>query len=189
MFIRKPNRLTNKELYKKNNRYFVTICTHKRLEYFWNIETITDGHEESCFFDGEQCSCSEPYSPLQLNKFGLIVENVWNDLPNMFTNIILDKYVVMPNHFHWIIWFNGQPKSSFTNKDTDLWKIIKRFKLETIREIKNSTKLDISLRQKSYYDHIIRNEKDLQRIQEYIINNPLKRKQDILNKENNDLLK
>jgi len=61
--------------------YFVTICTWQRECLFGAIK------------DGE----------MRLNEMGLIVESLWCRLPEHFTNINLDTYAVMPNHFHGIL--------------------------------------------------------------------------------------
>ncbi len=119
---------------------------------------------------------------LPLTEIGKIIETIRYQLPNMFWNIILDAFIIMPNHIHGIIWFNGTPYSLFTEKSTNLWNIIKRFKLETGNQSKKHAHLlwSLPLRQKSFHDHIIRNEEELQRIQQYIINNPLQRTNDSL---------
>lgn len=171
MVIRKSQRLPNKTLYKWNNLYFITICTHNRKCIFTNpvVAPDTVGHINDTHI-------------LPLTEIGKIIKNVRYQLPNMFWNIILDTFIIMPNHFHGIIGFNGEPYSKFTNKSTNLWNIIKRFKLETISLTKKHSHLlsILPIRQNSFHDHIIRNEEEFIRIQQYIINNPLQRTQDSL---------
>jgi REP element-mobilizing transposase RayT len=216
-FIRKKIRLGIEEIYKSKNSFFVTICVEERKCIF--VDTIKSGNYES----DNYIKSGDPRHPLQLNRLGQIVEQAWLNLTEIFENIELDEFVVMPNHFHGIITFLGVPKSKFTNKESDLGKIIKRFKLESLRKIVQtvtdghqnienqntgrsviaSTHLDLHGRsviastgylvqkhktiwQKSFYDHIVRSENDLQRIQQYILNNPLKWKLDILNAKNED---
>lgn len=163
MFVRKNNRLPNKHIYWSNHWYFVTICVQDRQCILWNIvESDTVGHNHS------------------FSNIWYIVESTWYNLPQMFTNIVLDQFVVMPNHIHGIIGFEWIPYSSFTGKVTNLWNIIKRFKLESINKSKQASYVSHSFRQKSFYDHVIRNQQDLERIQEYIINNPLQRTTDSL---------
>jgi putative transposase len=111
----------------------------------------------------------------------------------------------MPNHFHGIIGFNDIPISKSTGKPSDLTKIISSFKSSAYRKVKAlcldygegvdqgdfgkqglfGTKGLIynynTIWQKSFYDHIIRNEQDLQRIREYVANNPLSWELDSLN--------
>ena len=94
----------------------------------------------------------------------------------------------MPNHLHFIIDFDDTSTSKITHKNTDLGGIIKSFKLNFQKNIVEATTVSLLLQkyftdknfnyhkiwQKSFYDHVVRNEQDLYRIQEYIFNNPLK---------------
>jgi putative transposase len=100
----------------------------------------------------------------------------------------------MPNHFHAIITFLDKPISKHTNKLVNLSQIISSFKSITQKYFRENvgessvipidvisggtetapTQIYRKLWQKSFYDHIIRNEKDLDRIREYICNNPAK---------------
>ncbi|HSE39338.1 MAG TPA: transposase [Acidobacteriota bacterium] len=66
--------------YKKSGAYFVTICSNDGLELFGSVK-----------------------NKLILNDAGVMVERVWQQMPNRFSNISLDCYVVMPNHFHAIV--------------------------------------------------------------------------------------
>jgi putative transposase len=193
-FVRKKNRLS-KEIYQKNNLYFVTICVQDRV----------------CIFGDDEC---------RLNEYGRIVERVYLSLTDSFEDIILDSCVVMPNHFHCIIGLGNNPISKFTGKNTDLGKIIKRFKLDSLRRmvesvtdgqkndeqnlhdhhmdgqnnhndgikwrsvIASTIQIHKTVWQKSFYDNVIRGEADLMRIQKYIQNNPTIWKDDILNLSN-----
>ncbi|MEI6729065.1 MAG: hypothetical protein WCK98_05475 [bacterium] len=127
---------------------------------------------------------------------GEIVQNAWLDLPNQFSNIVLDEFVVMPNHFHGIITFFGKPVFICSGKESDLSKVIKHFKSSSTLQIKNQqTAILLSdedlasacthsiqclfenystIWHKSYYDKVIRNEKSLSTIQQYIRDNPMK---------------
>ena len=64
--------------YSAPGRYFVTICAQ----------------EKACLFGGIASS------QIELNNYGRIVENVWKELPLHFPLVELDRFVVMPNHFH-----------------------------------------------------------------------------------------
>ncbi|MFZ5392042.1 MAG: transposase [Patescibacteria group bacterium] len=77
---RKTIRLPNYD-YSSPDDYFVTICTKDRECLLGNV------------IDDE----------MVLNKYGKIIEQYWFDLPNHYPNIILDEFVVMPNHVHMII--------------------------------------------------------------------------------------
>lgn len=78
--------------------------------------------------------------------------------------VTVDYFVVMPTHIHLII--------ILANCKISLGEIIRRFKASSSREA------GIRLWQPNYYEHVIRNEKALFRIREYIQNNPLKEKID-----------
>lgn len=119
-FSRKKNRLPFKNLYQGGYWYFVTLCVQDRCEIF--VE------ESLCF----------PFSPnFQLNQNGIIIEQEWLANLNFYQNIILDEYVIMPNHFHGIVRFDGTPISKTTQKPVDLAKIISAFKSASYRKIKS----------------------------------------------------
>ena len=67
--------------YSQNGIYFVTVCTHNRELLFGQIEN----------------------EGMTLNPYGYIVEQCWFDLPNHYSNLVLDAFVVMPNHIHGIL--------------------------------------------------------------------------------------
>ena len=94
-------------------------------------------------------------SPLQieLSEMGKMVETILKSLPQRFTNIELDSYVIMPNHIHLLFQIVGAIHT--TNPNVQIW-------------------------QRNYYEHIVRDERDLNRIQEYIQNNPINWEQDEL---------
>jgi REP element-mobilizing transposase RayT len=73
--------------YSQPNAYFVTICTYQK----------------KCLF-GEVVG-----GDMRLNEIGKIVEKEWNNLPERFKSIELDESIIMPNHFHGIIWIVDDP--------------------------------------------------------------------------------
>ena len=98
---------------------------------------------------------------IQLNEIGKLAYDNIENLEKIYETIKIDKFVVMPNHIHMII---------IIDKGTDLTlsRITKQYKEWITKTIKKS------IWQKSYYDHIIRNEKDYYRIWKYIDENVLK---------------
>ena len=90
---------------------------------------------------------------IKLSKIGEIVQKYWNEIPQHFKNIKLDQFIIMPNHLHGII--------------------INHFK-SAVKHFCNKNNFNHFQWQRNYYEHIIRNEFKLNRIREYIINNPLK---------------
>ncbi|MCK4396605.1 transposase [candidate division WOR-3 bacterium] len=150
--------------YSQEGLYFVTICTNNQV----------------CFL-GEVLN-----DEMVLTDAGRLVEKWWLKLPDKFPNIELDYYVVMPNHFHGIISIVGADPCVCPDNLTGehagspLHSIMQWFKTmstnEYIRGVKQLGWMPFNKKfwQRSYYEHIIRNEKELNRIREYIQNNPLK---------------
>lgn len=90
--IEKQYRLRNWD-YSETGFYFVTICVQDRLNLFQNVGT--DPRVRSCF--------KQKGTIGQMNAAGEMVEKWWLKIPAKFNEIVLDKYVVMPNHVHGIL--------------------------------------------------------------------------------------
>ena len=213
-FHRKPNRLPIPEIYKSNNAFFVTICVKDRKCVF-----VAEGlslhniHNQQNEYNGDikppllyNKNNRNIKSPLPINFFGKIVEQTWLNLPEVFENIVLNEFVIMPNHFHGIIIFLDTPIKKSNVKKANLSDIIGYFKAYSQKIIRENIAVGLSLYnknngdiksplhsfnfykiwQKSFYDRVIRNEKEFMAYQEYIQNNPLKWKLDLLNPKNND---
>ncbi|MBR4761391.1 MAG: transposase, partial [Clostridia bacterium] len=117
---------------------------------------------------------------IELTSYGRIHDNHINKLNARF-NVKIDKYVIMPDHVHLIIVINeGAIRESPLHKRSIISKSIGYLKMNTSRDIHNSG-YEGDIWQRSYYDHVIRNEADYKEICEYIDNNPLKL---MLKKEN-----
>ena len=132
---------------------------------------------------------------MSLNGYGKIAEDCWNGLPKHYTNIGLDTFVIMPNHVHGIVLVGagfkpalslnangkiihpGQTgaglKPAPTCKNHCLSEIVRSFKAFSFRQInKIRNSPSVPVWQRNYYEHIIRNEAELNKIREYIFNNP-----------------
>ena len=102
-----------------------------------------------------------------------MVEKWIIEIENKYENVMVDYYVIMKDHIHMILFINKENESN-------LFEIIKWFKTMTtneyIRGVKNGTyeSFENKFWQRSYYEHIIRNDEDLNEKREYILNNPLK---------------
>ena len=102
---------------------------------------------------------------IELSKEGIVVQNYIEYIVKKYRNIKIDEYIVMPNHIHMII--------SMDNKNyANLSRIIKQYKGSVTKQIGHS------IWQKSYYEHIIRYEKEYYNIKEYIQNNIVNWKHD-----------
>ncbi|GIV83933.1 MAG: hypothetical protein KatS3mg052_0940 [Candidatus Roseilinea sp.] len=146
--------------YSQAGAYFITICTKDRACLFGEV------------VNGE----------MRLNALGQIVHGVWNNLPNHYAGVEMDAFVVMPNHVHGIVVIVGagfKPAPTTTTAPTTtrhgLPEIVRQFKTFSARRINEMRGTPgVSVWQRNYYEHIIRNEESLHRIREYIANNPLK---------------
>ncbi len=130
------------------------------------------------------------------NHFGAIVEDCWANLPKHYLNITLDAFVLMPNHVHGVIIIEDntmgvgaglQPALSERVVDerhsmSEIVRAFKTFSARTINQIRASTGSHVW--QRGFYDHIIRSEHELNRVREYIIDNPKKWSEDIDNPVN-----
>lgn len=113
----------------------------------------------------------------------------WNDIPNQYDNIELDQYIIMPNHLHGILIINNRinelSRAQASGAPT-IGQIIRSFKskctVEYVKYIKqNNLNISGKIWQRSFHDHVIRNEQTLNAIREYISNNPINWEQDINN--------
>ncbi len=146
--------------YKKEGKYYITICTINRECLLGDIS------------DGKMI----------LNEYGNIVLKSWKWLSEQYSYITLDETVIMPNHLHGIIIITnlcrGGSRTAPTGEDIKykpLGRLIGAFKTvstKNINQIRNMP--EIPFWQRNYYERIIRDEKDLNKIREYIKNNPLK---------------
>lgn len=157
---RKLNRLKEYD-YSKTGYYFITLCTENGMEYLGKVEN----------------------EKMILNQFGRIAENCWNDIPNFYEDVKIDEFIIMPNHIHGIIVIqeNDYKRTEQCSVPTNtkagyglLSKVIKSFKSAVTKKIHQELGADNFQWQRSFYDHVIRNEKSLYEIRKYIGQNPLK---------------
>jgi REP element-mobilizing transposase RayT len=116
-----------------------------------------------------------------LNSFGVAVKGCWEDLVNHYSYLELDAFVVMPNHVHATIMITENPnvgagfKPALPPKRHALPEIVRAFKTFSARQINEIRRTPgQSVWQRNYYEHVIRNEIDLEEIREYTQNNPSK---------------
>ena len=149
--------------YANNGVYFITICTKNREHFFGEIL-------------GEK---------MVLNDIGEIVADEWKRTAEIRPHIFLDEWVVMPNHFHGILvvrndcrdvlpkrLYGGVHKkmSEISPTKNSISTAIRFFKRQTtIRAKKINPQFAWQTR---FHDHIIRNEKSLGNIRNYVQQNP-----------------
>jgi REP element-mobilizing transposase RayT len=151
--------------YSSDGAYFVTICTKDRENFFGIIRN------DKTF----------------LNQCGEIIRQKWLWLTQQYPYVRLDEFVVMPNHFHGILIIdsfshgrdrsrpvstNERPTSIKPNKIKPLPELIGAFKTTSSKQMHKSIRSDFQW-QRSFYDHIIRDEDELNRIRDYIKLNPV----------------
>ena len=166
--------------YSQEGAYYVTI--------------VTQGRE--CLF-GENVN-----GEMHLNKYGEIVQKWWNKIPSHFPTVELGVFVIMPNHVHGIIFITTERRGDVVSPHEDpnnniqdayvaetfnlgretlplrkrtLGQIVAYFKYQSTKEMNRieTDKAITKLWQRNYYEHIIRDQKDLQNKTDYIEANPL----------------
>lgn len=143
--------------YSKVGSYFLTICTHDRECLFGDV------------LDGE----------MRANALGVKVQECWEDLPHHYESVVLDAFMIMPNHVHGIVilvefvgaGLNSSPKLPARPQPlSEITRAFKTFSSRRINELRHSPGMPVW--QRNYYEHVIRNQAEMDRIREYIIHNP-----------------
>ena len=176
--------------YSGEGLYSVTICTHDRECVLGEIK------------DGR----------MVLSRFGEIARRCWDEIPGHFGCVGLDEHVIMPNHMHGVILLRDisgrdevtcrdevtsslqeydletKPQRLFTIQRPTLGQIVAFYKYRStklINEMRNAP--GTRFWQRNYYEHIIRNGNDLDRIRKYIMDNVAKWSEENDNPENEPL--
>ena len=140
------------------------------------------------------------HEQMRLNEAGRMIERWGGELTSKFPSVETDEYVVMPNHIHGIVVIvgadlrvrpdPGAPMIEGTHTGVPLPRIVQWFKTMTTNEYIRGVKrygwapFQGRLWQRNYYEHVIRNEEDLEDIRQYIVGNPAQWPEDV---ENPDL--
>ena len=110
-------------------------------------------------------------SATHLSAYGEVVAECWDDIPYHFKEVRTDAFVIMPNHVHGIIIItDGGRRSSRSS----LASVVAFFKYQSTKRI-NATLGVAGSRvwQRNYSEHVVRDDPTLNRIRQYIMNNPL----------------
>ena len=155
---RKPNRLPYYN-YSTPGAYFITLCTEGKKCILGSI--VGGGAFDAPF--------------VQLSAYGQTVQK-YVESGNNTSGIIVDKYVVMPNHIHIILFVDGTVCSRSSQTASPANSAIPHF----VSTLKRFVHRDIGTKifQRSYHDHVIRGEQDYLKIWQYIDTNPAKWKAD-----------
>ncbi|TCN65405.1 transposase [Acetobacteroides hydrogenigenes] len=165
--------------YSQAGLYFVTLCLYGRACLFGHIEN----------------------AEMILNDSGRTAQQCWLDIPNHYPNVVLHEYVIMPNHVHGIVQIvddggygecrgvcKGEIFFAPAVDPTDeqmvirgtsrtIGSMLRGFKIGVTKWMRQNTNVQ-NIWQRNYYEHIIRNEQSYQNIAEYIVDNPVKWKDD-----------
>ena len=155
---RKPTRLRTYN-YSTPGMYFLTVCVKDRKQLLGKIVGCGD-------FDTPQ---------MMLSEYGIILDKYIRRMNEKYSCINIDKFVIMPNHFHLILnitdYKNGASKIA-APYNYEIPKFISLLKRYCNREYGKN------IWQSSYNDHIIRGQNDYQKIWEYIDTNVLRWEKD-----------
>ena len=156
--IRKRNRLQNYD-YSQNGAYFVTVCTRNRKCLFWRKKYSSADIEKGNI-------------DKILSRYGRIVKNAIMDIPIVYPTVLVDNFVVMPNHIHLLLQIRNEMAAvRFDGGRPMAAPTISR----VINQLKGhcSKKAGFSMWQKLFHDHVVRNKNDYGEIYAYIDNNPI----------------
>lgn len=162
-------RLKNHD-YGSDDWYFVTICTKNRERYFGEIINCNNSN-------GPVVGTQNLASLLQPTEIGKMANRYWMEITNHFPFVILDEFVIMPDHVHGLIYFDKpdypyriQRPNQFGPQSRNLASVIRGFKAAVK---KYATMNNIPFQwQSRYHEYVIRNEASLRRIRNYIQRNP-----------------
>ena len=188
--------------YGINAAYFITICTANRQCFLGSIVSANPGDDArignvaDCrdaiyrvsSFHGNDANLGDAINrvstirnEMRLSPIGQIAYNFWNEIPQQFSFVILDEFVIMPNHIHGILIINnegeeqnihggGFSKNKNPMLNDNLSRVVKWYKGRCSFEIRK-VMANFSW-QPRFYDHIIRDKSEYLSIANYIFNNP-----------------
>ena len=149
---RKPTRLQNYD-YSQNGCYFVTVCVKDRRPI---LSTIVGGD-----------ALIAPQ--IRLTEIGKITEKHIQKINSVYTDVTVEKYIIMPDHIHLLLFIDGLGDGTMkASSPTNLSTVIRSLKTFVTRDVGKS------IWQLSFYDEIIKNETHFQRAWEYTQYNALK---------------
>ncbi len=162
-------RLTNWD-YGSHGLYFITICTKNKEHYFGEVNTLskTSLHPEPPLE-------TQSIASLQKTTIGEIAFKYWEQITAYHPFVELDEFIVMPNHVHGIIFLNKSDQkqwqaNQFGPQSGNLASIIRGYKA-AVKKYATINHIDFAW-QSRYFDRVIRSDKELQNIRNYIFNNP-----------------
>ena len=153
---RKATRLKNFD-YNSGGAYFITICTQNKRRI---LSSIVGG--------------DVPDAPknVHLLPFGKIADKYINQFNEFYEDITMDKYVIMPNHIHMILFVRKDGASRTSPPTVKQHAAVSQF-ISTLKRFCNK-EFGENVWQRGFYDHIIRGREDYEEISKYIYENPIR---------------
>ena len=154
--------------YSSPGAYFITIVTANRTALFGEIVDSNVSH----------------------SSFGLVAVALWQRLPTLFDFVELDEWVLMPNHLHAVLWITGSAPATESGlaprdallKPHSLGAVVGNFKSVSARRINQMRKTaGGAVWQTNFYERVIRNDREMLAVREYIAGNPAKWAEDTEN--------
>jgi putative transposase len=143
--------------YAQAGAYFITICAQDRECLFGDVVDVA----------------------VILSSPGRIIWEAWCELPEHYQHVQLNAFVVMPNHVHGIIMLccdsveaGLKPAATIRHALPEVVRAFKTFSSRRINTWRQTPGTPVW--QRNYYEHVIRSERDLEKIQEYVATNHLK---------------
>lgn len=146
--------------YSSNATYFLTLCTYRRAALFGCIEDGVVSHSTA----------------------GKIVRDLWIQTALMRRTVVLDAFVIMPNHMHAIVAMPAAERresstSSLRRGPESLGALVAGYKASCTSEVRRLLgRPHLRLWQRNYYERVIRNTRALREIRRYIAANPARRR-------------
>jgi len=178
--------------------YFVTVCTQDRIHFFGEVVgswlASTDSHQNQPLTDSH-------YNNMHLTDIGRICNKEINHMMQLRTDVEMREYVIMPNHVHLLFSFGSitqaveaEVNNSAVEASHDPTQVSNNQTLSSIvGSLKSAVTRECSkqwlknwlwsfARQRSFHDHVVRNQQEFDAIRCYIKTNPQNRENDTFNK-------
>ena len=151
--------------YRSSGAYFVTICTVEKRPLFGRVRQ----------------------GRVQLNELGHLVDDCWKQIERVRRGVAIDAYIVMPNHVHGVLLFHTEDAAAKVSAAAcelaagSLGAVLGQYKsIVTKRSQFLQSPPTRPIWQRNYYDHIIRSAASLEKIRQYIVENPVRWMDDVL---------
>lgn len=142
--------------YAQAGTVFVTLCTSGRQRLFGEVVD----------------------QAVSLSPAGELVQHAWQCIPERFPGVLIDAWIVMPDHLHGLLMMGAGPGPELRLGAVKSGDIVRWFKSATVSGYRRGVveggwmPYEHHLWQRDYYDHIVRNDADLDRVRDYIAANP-----------------